>query len=306
VTKGHPALFPAEPFFTVYPPAKVNLILRILDRRPDGYHNLWSIMQTVALEDAVTIRATSSHHDIRLSCNSDRLSVDHTNLVWKAAWAVLNHAQLSPGLDIELQKRIPMGAGLGGGSSDAAATILCLNRLLKLGWTTQKMAEVGQTLGSDVAFFFFGPSAIVSGRGETVRPVMMEGERWMVLAKPSFGIETKWAYQELAATRTGVRPLSTDHSGLDRCDRITWRQVASAAENDFERPVFDKHPLLGEIKRSLVKLGAEFALLSGSGATIFGLFHDESSARRAAADLGENRDLNLFVAPTCSGPLRIG
>ena len=121
MTKGQSAsLLPDTPV-TVHAPAKVNLILRILDRRPDGYHNLWSIMHTVALEDAVTMRA-SSQRGIRLACNVGGLSVDHTNLVWRAASAVLDRAQLSVGVDIELYKRVPMGAGLGGGSSDAAAT----------------------------------------------------------------------------------------------------------------------------------------------------------------------------------------
>jgi len=303
VTKGQSARFAADASVTVHPPAKVNLILRILGRRHDGYHDLWSIMQTVALEDTVTMRVTSSHRDIRLTCNSDGLFVDHTNLVWKAASAVLDHAQLSLGLDIELFKRIPMGAGLGGGSSDAAATILGLNRLLNLGWTTEKMTKIGQALGSDVPFFFFAPSASVSGRGETVRPVTIEGGRWIVLVKPAFGIETKWAYQELAATRNGVRPLSADHGELDRSNRIAWRHLATAAENDFEAPVFGKHPLLGDIKRSLLKLGAEFALLSGSGATVFGLFAEESTARRAGGELGQDSALNLFVVPTCSGPI---
>lgn len=288
---------------TVYAPAKVNFILRILDRRHDGYHNLWSIMQTIALEDSVTMRATQPHGGITLSCDSEGLSVDHSNLVWKAASAVLEHARLSPGLDIELRKRIPMGAGLGGGSSDAAATIVGLNRLLQLGWTAAKMAEVGQALGSDVPFFFYAPSAIVSGRGETVRPVTIEGGRWLVLVKPPFGIETKWAYQELAATRPGIRPLSADHTRLDGCSRITWRELASVAENDFEMPVFGKYARLEEIKRSLLKLGAECALLSGSGATVFGLFEKESTARRAEADLRRDRELNLFVVPTRVEPL---
>jgi len=279
------------------------LILRILDRRSDGYHNLWSIMHTVALEDAVTMRVTSSQGGIRLASNAEGLSVDHTNLVWKAASAVLEHARLSVGVDIELHKRVPMGAGLGGGSSDAAATILGLNQSLKLGWSREKMAEVGQALGSDVAFFLFAPSAIVSGRGESVRPVTIEGGRWIVLVKPAFGIETKWAYQELAATRAGVRQLSADHSELDRRDRMTWGQVAARVENDFEMPVFARHPKLAEIKRSLLKRGAQFALLSGSGATVFGLFDEESAARRAGAELAQDAELNLFVVPTGSGPL---
>jgi 4-diphosphocytidyl-2-C-methyl-D-erythritol kinase len=302
VTKGQSAsLLPDTPV-TVHAPAKVNLILRILDRRPDGYHNLWSIMHTVALEDAVTMRA-SSQRGIRLACNVGGLSVDHTNLVWRAASAVLDRAQLSVGVDIELYKRVPMGAGLGGGSSDAAATILGLNQSLQLGWSREKMAEVGQALGSDVAFFLFAPSAIVSGRGESVRPVTIEGGRWIVLVKPTFEIETKWAYQELAATRAAVRQLSADHGELDRRDRLTWGQVAASVENDFEIPVFTKHPQLGEIKRFLLKRGAQFALLSGSGATVFGLFEEESTARRAGAELAQDAELNLFVVPTCSGPL---
>ena len=302
MTKGQSAFLPPDTPVTVHAPAKVNLILRILDRRPDGYHNLWSIMHTVALEDAVTMRA-SSQHGIRLACNVGGLSVDHTNLVWRAASAVLDRAQLSVGVDIELYKRVPMGAGLGGGSSDAAATILGLNQSLQLGWSREKMAEVGQALGSDVAFFLFAPSAIVTGRGESVRPVTIEGGRWIVLVKPTFGIETKWAYQELAATRAAVRQLSADHGELDRRDRLTWGQVTASVENDFEIPVFTKHPQLGEIKRFLLKRGAQFALLSGSGATVFGLFEEESTARRAGAELAQDAELNLFVVPTCSGPL---
>lgn len=302
MTKGQSASLPPDTPVTVHAPAKVNLILRILDRRPDGYHNLWSIMHTVALEDAVTMRA-SSQRGIRLACNVGGLSVDHTNLVWRAASAVLDRAQLSVGVDIELYKRVPMGAGLGGGSSDAAATILGLNQSLQLGWSREKMAEVGQALGSDVAFFLFAPSAIVTGRGESVRPVTIEGGRWIVLVKPTFGIETKWAYQELAATRAAVRQLSADHGELDRRDRLTWGQVAASVENDFEIPVFTKHPQLGEIKRFLLKRGAQFALLSGSGATVFGLFEEESTARRAGAELAQDAELNLFVVPTCSGPL---
>lgn len=302
MTKGQSASLPPDTPVTVHAPAKVNLILRILDRRPDGYHNLWSIMHTVALEDAVTMRA-SSQRGIRLACDVGGLSVDHTNLVWRAASAVLDRAQLSVGVDIELYKRVPMGAGLGGGSSDAAATILGLNQSLQLGWSREKMAEVGQALGSDVAFFLFAPSAIVTGRGESVRPVTIEGGRWIVLVKPTFGIETKWAYQELAATRAAVRQLSADHGELDRRDRLTWGQVAASVENDFEIPVFTKHPQLGEIKRFLLKRGAQFALLSGSGATVFGLFEEESTARRAGAELAQDAELNLFVVPTCSGPL---
>jgi 4-diphosphocytidyl-2-C-methyl-D-erythritol kinase len=161
---------PSRSAVTVFAPAKVNLILRVLDRRADGFHNLWSLMQTVGLEDAVTIRRASGHSEIRLQCDSAALSVDQTNLVYRAAAGVLAQTQHKIGLDIRLTKRIPMGAGLGGGSSDAAATILGIDRLLNLGWPAARMAEVGQALGSDVPFFFHAPTAVVAGRGEQPVP----------------------------------------------------------------------------------------------------------------------------------------
>ena len=235
----NPQLSPSE--ITVFAPAKINLILRILDRRPDGFHNLWSIMQTVALEDEVQIRLCPSRQGIHLSCDVGQLAADQSNLVYRAADAVLERARSSIGLEIELRKRIPMGAGLGGGSSDAAATIVGLNRLLRLGWSSLEMADVGQSLGSDVPFFLFAPSALVAGRGETVRPVVVEGARWVVLANPGFGVNTKWAYQELAASRMGVRPLSPAQCELDRQSRVSWSQLIASAENDFEAPVFSAH-----------------------------------------------------------------
>ena len=288
---------------TVFAPAKVNVILRILDRRPDGFHNLWSVMQAVALDDEVQIRLRADRQDIQLRCDATDLAADQSNLVYRAAAAVLARAQQSVGLDIELRKRIPMGAGLGGGSSDAAATIIGLNCLLQLKWSPAQMAEVGQSLGSDVPFFLFSPAACVTGRGETVRPVVIEGARWVVLVNPGFGVDTKWAYQELAATRTSVRPLSQAQQALDRQSRMGWVQLIAAAENDFEAPVFAAHGKLREIKQSLQDHGAEIALLSGSGATVFGVFTDEARARHAQAHFVTEKSMKVFVIPTCSGPL---
>ncbi len=297
----NPQLSPSE--ITVFAPAKINVILRILGRRPDGFHNLWSIMQTVALEDEVQIRLRADRQDIQLRCDATQLAADQSNLVYRAANEVLARAQQSIGLDIELRKRIPMGAGLGGGSSDAAATIIGLNHLLRLEWSPTQMADVGQLLGSDVPFFLFAPSAFVAGRGETVRPVVVEGTRWIVLVNPGFGVNTKWAYQELAATRTAVTPLSLAQREIDRQSRVSWAQLIAAAENDFEAPVFGAHGNLREIKRSLQAHGAEIALLSGSGATVFGVFADEARARLAQSQFVSENLMNVFVAPTCSGPL---
>jgi 4-diphosphocytidyl-2-C-methyl-D-erythritol kinase len=297
----NPQLSPSE--ITVFAPAKINVILRILGRRPDGFHNLWSIMQTVALEDEVQIRLRADRQDIQLRCDATQLAADQSNLVYRAATEVLARAQQSIGLDIELRKRIPMGAGLGGGSSDAAATIIGLNHLLRLEWSPTQMVDVGQLLGSDVPFFLFTPSAFVAGRGETVRPVVVEGTRWIVLVNPGFGVNTKWAYQELAATRTAVTPLSLAQREIDRQSRVSWAQLIAAAENDFEAPVFGAHGNLREIKRILQAHGAEIALLSGSGATVFGVFADEARARLVQSQFVSENLMNVFVAPTCSGPL---
>jgi len=289
---------------TVFAPAKVNLVLRVLDRRADGFHNLWSLMQTVLLEDEIAIRLDQDHAGIRLRCDDPSLSVDQTNLVYRAAEAMLRRSDRTIGVDIALTKRIPMGAGLGGGSSDAAATIAGLNRLLGLGWAAEDMAELGQTLGSDVPFFFFAPAAVVMGRGEQVSPVTISGSRWAVLVNPGFSVETKWAYQELSSGRTQVRELSAVHEALGQEQRLAWEPVLEAAENDFEHPVFRAHPGLHAIKQDLLDSGADAALLSGSGATVFGLFRDEGKARRAASGFQVNPQLKVFAVPVGSGPLR--
>jgi 4-diphosphocytidyl-2-C-methyl-D-erythritol kinase len=288
---------------TVLAPAKINLVLRILDRRVDGFHNLWSLMQTVGLEDEVAIRLNGEHADIRLQCDAPSLSTDHTNLVYRAAEAVLRRCGRKIGVEIVLAKRIPMGAGLGGGSSDAAAAILGLNRLLNLGWSATEMAQVGQVLGSDVPFFFSAPSAVVTGRGEQVHPVRITGNRWVVLVNPGFSVETKWAYQELSSSRTQVRLLSDIHTALGRESRISWEQILQAVENDFEAPVFRAHPSLHEIKRALMAQGAEAALLSGSGATVFGVFRDEREARQAQAHFQTQSRLKVFAVVASAGPL---
>ena len=285
---------------TVFAPAKINLILRILDRRPDGYHNLWSLMQTVQLEDALELSLSDHHSTITLRCDEPSLKTDASNLVYRAAAAVLEGAGRTVGLDIVLAKRIPMGAGLGGGSSDAAATIMGLNRLLNLGWSTEKMAYLGQTLGSDVPFFFSAPSAIVEGRGEKVVPVQITGSRWVMLVNPGFPIETKWAYQQLSVSRTGVQPLSDVHAGLGKTCELSWEEVFQAAENDFEATVFKAHPDLYKIKQRLLADGAETALLSGSGATVFGVFRDETTARQAEIGFRTEPHLKVYTVSISS------
>lgn len=288
-------------------PAKVNLILRVLDRRSDGYHNLWSLMQTVELEDHLRFRLRSGSSDLRLSCDEPTLPTDGRNLVTRAAALVLEqarqHGQYKGGVEIHIAKRIPMGGGLGGGSSDAAATIIGLNRLLGLGWSAEAMARVGQSLGSDVPFFFFAPCALVCGRGEEVAPVTLTGERWVVLVNPGFPIETRWAYERLAGARQEVRPLAQGLSRLHGKAVLSWDEVIPLMENDFEEALAPTHHILGEIKAALISQGAEAALLSGSGATVFGIFRDENSAVRAKASVGQDDSRRVCAVRAGTGPL---
>jgi 4-diphosphocytidyl-2-C-methyl-D-erythritol kinase len=287
-------------------PAKVNLVLRVLDRRPDGYHNLWSVMQTVGLEDELYV-GLSARAGVRLQCDEAGVPIDGRNLVVRAAAAVLARAGLSegrpPGVEIHLIKRIPVSAGLGGGSSDAAATIIALNALLGLGWSRETMGGVGAPLGSDVPFFLFAPSALVRGRGEDVTAMAVTGTRWIVLVNPGFPIETRWAYEQLSAGRTGVPPLSEALRRIDGGGAVSWEQAVSLMENDFEEALVPTHGVLGQIKRQLLAAGAEAALLSGSGATVFGVFRDKPAAIRAQQTLGRTEGWRVFAVQAGTAPL---
>lgn len=281
----------------VQAPAKVNLILRVLDRRADGYHNIWSLMHTVGLTDTLTLRLTDRHQDIRLQCNIPDLPTDGRNLVVKAATQFLTAAVRSSGVEIDLQKAIPMGGGLGGGSSDAAATLTALNRLLELNWPPSRLTDIAAGCGSDVPFFLYAPSAVISGKGEAVVPVTVKGSRWIVLVNPGVAINTGWAYQRLAEQRTSIKPLSTEHEQISRNGSISWDEVLPLMENDFEPALAASHPVLADLKAELRRAGAEAALLSGSGATVFGVFRDESRARRASARLEQQPGWAVFTVP---------
>jgi 4-diphosphocytidyl-2-C-methyl-D-erythritol kinase len=278
----------------------------VLERRADGFHAVWSVMQTVGLEDLLAIRVDERGTGlIDLRCEQAGLAVDQTNLVYRAARLVLDRSQRPADVSIHLTKRIPMGAGLGGGSSDAAATILGLKTALRLGWSIEEMGELGQQLGSDVPFFFVAPTASVTGRGERVRPLRITDRRWTLLVNPGFPVETKWAYQRLSGSRTAVRPISEAHQRLAVQERLTWAQLTDLAENDFEVPVFAEHPILRDIKEGILSCGAEAALLSGSGATVFGIFNDKAAAERAGSIWTGRPGMTVFVVPTCGKGIEI-
>ena len=187
-------------------PAKVNLFIRVLDQLPNGYHELWSLMHTVDVFDYLKIRLNPHHSRLQVVCPNASLPVDRRNLVNRAVECVLQQLQKSVGVEIELTKAIPIAAGLGGGSSDAAAAIYGLARLLNVNWGLSEFCAVGASLGSDIPFFFQAPCARVRGWGQEVTPCVHQGTRWAVLVNPGFPIKTQWAYEQLESNRTGILP----------------------------------------------------------------------------------------------------
>lgn len=190
-----------------------------------------------------------------------------------------------------------MGAGLGGGSSNAAATVVGLNHLLQLGWSAQEMADVTHTLGSDVPFFYWAPTGKVSGRGERVQPLEITGRRVILLVNPGYGVETVWAYRALAAGRTQAPKLPSTLECLERASSITWESLTPLMGNDFEAVVFPKHPVLASIKARLLDAGAESAFLSGTGATVFGVFTNQDAAGLAQRHFADQPTWTTVVAP---------
>ena len=281
----------------VQAPAKVNLCIRVLDRLPNGYHELWSLMHSVDVFDQLRIRLNPHHDRIQLTCDNAGLPVDHGNLVYRAAKGVLRRVEQSVGVDIVLQKTIPLAAGLGGGSSDAAAAIYGLNHLLKLEWGLSELCEVGAELGSDIPFFFQAPCAVVRGWGQEVTPCMINGKRWVVLVNPGFPIQTKWAYEQLASRRSEISPLDPWTQAVEAKLQVSWEEVIEAMENDFELPLFPVYPILEFMKEKLRALGAQAALLSGSGATVFGVFDAPENAQAAAVQLRRDTQWHVFDAP---------
>lgn len=280
----------------LHPPAKVNLILRVGDRLPNGYHALWSLMQTVGVTDELIIRIDSSFTGIRFECAGLAMSRITDNLAYRAADLVLQKTGVAVGVDIALRKQIPVAAGLGGGSSDAAATIMGLNRVLGCGWSLSEMIPLGLQLGSDVPFFFAAPSAVVQGTGGQIAPIALAGTRWILLVNPGFPISTKAAYQRLDEIRRVALRADSRAPDLNGAGLLSWEDVIPLVQNDFEEALLDDHPELARIKEALLRAGAEAALVSGSGATVFGIFPDESKARHAST-LIRSPQWRVFVAP---------
>ena len=265
--------------------AKINLALRIESRRVDGFHDLHTIFQSIELHDRITIEPRRGPLEIR--SHTPGLPVDRSNLIWKAAerlWAADGRSGEPNGVGITLDKRIPMQAGLGGGSSDAAAALCGLRRVWKMRLGAAQLHALAAGLGSDVPFFLIGGTVLGLGRGEKLYPLEDLPPLWTLLATPSFGVATADAYKWWDAGSTSqVRQVSSQ-SNLIGSILPPWLAVEPLA-NDFEPVVFERHGVLADLKAHLLAGGAAMAALSGSGSTVFGVFPSRRTAEAAAARL---------------------
>jgi 4-diphosphocytidyl-2-C-methyl-D-erythritol kinase len=260
-------------------PAKVNLHLRVLRKRADGYHDILSLMQKIDLCDEMTFTLSSS--GIVVHCPDTTLPEDQGNIVYRAAAAFFERMGKPPAIRITIRKRIPIAAGLGGGSSNAATTLTTLNELYGYPLTRAELLKIGAGLGADVPFFIFGNTAWVTGIGDQFLESPLLPPLWFVLVNPGFEISTKMVYQglNLGLTKQGINYSIPRFSTTD--------DLIRGLLNDLEGVTMRLHPVLDQIKVLLMKNGANGALMSGSGPTVFGVFSDRESARRAEISLGQ-------------------
>lgn len=279
-------------------PAKINLTLDVLGRRPDGYHDLRMIMQTIDIYDELTIVHTGSP-EIVLTMNKelpDKLAPEE-NLVYKAAQLMQKQYSLPYGFQIYLKKNIPAAAGLGGGSSDCAATLLGINRLCGLSLTKKELCEIGVTLGADVPFCIRKGTMLSEGIGEILTPLPDLPPLWALLIKPDFPISTGYVYTHLNLQHLHYHPDTTRAvDAISRRDAVALGQTLS---NVLETVAFPEHPVLEELKELFLQNGAIGALMSGSGPTTYGLYQDEILANIAYKTAKEKYpDYEVYLCQT--------
>jgi 4-diphosphocytidyl-2-C-methyl-D-erythritol kinase len=261
-------------------PCKVNFILNILGRRTDGFHEVETVMHPVPVYDV--LRFEKGGTGIQLSCDNPALPADSSNLVHRAAAQFMEAAKIRGGVKIHLEKRIPLAAGLGGGSGNAATTLTGLNRLFENALPLDNLVEVAATLGSDVPFFLQTGPALATGRGEKVEslaPFQTLNQVSIVLVHPGFGVSTPWAYKNLARFPRDLNGESGRARRLVERLRNSLEEAQQDFYNSLEAPVFEKFPLLVLFRDFFLEHGARIAMMSGSGSTVFALFEEGSKAQ---------------------------
>jgi 4-diphosphocytidyl-2-C-methyl-D-erythritol kinase len=297
---------------TVKAPAKVNTVLKVVGVRDNGFHDLEMIMVPLTLSDEITLTAIPEGIELRLDGQGDDGMLGDDNLACRAAREMFAEAGVSSGVKIELKKRIPVAAGLGGGSSDAAAVLRGMNALLGLDWPSDRLAKIGERLGSDVPFFCYDGPALVTGIGDRVKPLDKFPNTSFILVNPGFAVSTPWVYKKwdeivqpreikgLTVEKTGDRvpPASPVEQGRPFFQVVS--EVVDSLHNDLEVVTIPEYPEIGKIKNTLMSLGAAGTLMSGSGPTVFGIFENKQARDEALSELGDH-EWRVFAAESvCS------
>lgn len=270
--------------------AKINLALDVTRKREDGYHDLKMVMQTIDLYDKVTIKKIAANKIILIT-NMNGLPVNENNIVYKAAKLMKDKFNITSGVVIKLEKHIPIGSGMAGGSTDAAATLKGMNTLYSLGLSTEDLMAQGLQLGADVPYCILGGTALAQGVGERLTPIHNNMEYYILLAKPNASVSTKYVFSNLNINEIKEHP---DVDGMveaiknGNLDGITCR-----LGNVLEMVTIGKHPIIGEIKDRMKALGAKGVLMSGSGSTVFGIYTDKNVAKKAIAVLKQEGKAKL-------------
>lgn len=258
--------------------AKINLGLDVVRRREDGYHEVRMIMQTIHLYDRLDIKRTQEP-GIQIQTNLSFLPVNENNLIYKAAKLLMDEFSITDGVSVKLDKRIPVAAGMAGGSTDAAAMLIGVNRLFSLGLTKRQLMERGVQIGADVPYCIMRGTALAEGIGEALSPLPPMVKCLVLIAKPSISVSTKFVYQNLKLDDTTIHP-DIDRL-IDDIKAKNLHDIAAHMGNVLETVTIPNYPVIDEIKKHMLSNGAVGAMMSGSGPTVFGLFDDEDTAKKA-------------------------
>lgn len=258
--------------------AKINLGLDVVRRREDGYHEVRMIMQTIQLYDRLDIKRTQEP-GIQIQTNLSFLPVNENNLIYKAAKLLMDEFSITDGVSVKLDKRIPVAAGMAGGSTDAAAMLIGVNRLFSLGLTKRQLMERGVQIGADVPYCIMRGTALAEGIGEALSPLPPMVKCPVLIAKPSISVSTKFVYQNLKLDDTTIHP-DIDRL-IDDIKAKNLHDIAAHMGNVLETVTIPNYPVIDEIKKHMLLNGAVGAMMSGSGPTVFGLFDDEDTAKKA-------------------------
>jgi len=269
----------------VLAPAKINLSLKILGRRSDGFHEIETVLAPISLYDEIKVEKRSGKTGIVFRCDVPSVPQGDDNLVVRAAKAFVAKAKIDAAISIELHKKIPHGAGLGGGSSDAASMLLALNELFETNLPSEALSKIAETIGSDIPFFIFQSAAVCKGRGELVTALKLRQSLSLLLLKPGFAVSTSWAYHHWQGSRE-----------IPSVSYATQEFGGQTFVNDLERPVFEKFVFLAQLKMWLLKQPeVDVALMSGSGSATFAVLREDAEADRIAERAKAELDPELWT-----------